>query len=176
MVKLTSTYLQNEGEIAVESRFLSREKYIWLNCAKTSRDQKFICQACPECIDRTFTRFVTSRGRMHAGVGNMPPLPSSFPDFSAPPHLQRGLNVNTIEATCNKPEIPGKRKRTMPNQAHIKAAEHHENAAKSHRSAAEHHGKNDHMKGNEHSTEAQKHSKVAGEHSEQAHAKSTSKK
>ena len=31
----------------------------------------------------------------------------------------------------------------MPNQAHTKAAEHHESAAKSHRAAAEFHGKND---------------------------------
>lgn len=58
----------------------------------------------------------------------------------------------------------------MPNQAHTKAAEHHESAA------AEHHGKNDHMKGNEHAVEAQKHSKVAGAASDEAHAKSSSKK
>jgi hypothetical protein len=83
--------------------------------------------------------------------------------------------VNTIEVADGKPEHLGKRQRTMPNQAHIKA-EHHESAAKSHRSAAEHHGKNDHTKGNEHSAEAQKHSKIAGEHSEQAHEKSTSRK
>ena len=43
----------------------------------------------------------------------------------------------------------------MPNQAHTKAAEHHETAAKAHRLAAEHHGKNDHAKGNEHSAYAQ---------------------
>ena len=35
----------------------------------------------------------------------------------------------------------------MPNQAHTKAAEHHESAAKSHRAAAEFHGKNDHIEG-----------------------------
>ena len=64
----------------------------------------------------------------------------------------------------------------MPNQAHAKAADHHESAAKSHRAAAEHHGKNDHMKGNEHSAEAQKHSKVASSASDEAHAKSSSKK
>jgi hypothetical protein len=64
----------------------------------------------------------------------------------------------------------------MPNQAHSKAAEHHESAAKSLRAAAEHHGKNDHMKGNEHAAEAQKHSKVAGSASDEAHAKSSSKK
>jgi hypothetical protein len=37
--------------------------------------------------------------------------------------------VSTFEAAYGKLENPGKRKRTMPDQAHIKAAEHHESAA-----------------------------------------------
>jgi hypothetical protein len=73
-------------------------------------------------------------------------------------------------------KFPGQWETQMPNQAHSKAAEHHESAAKSHRAAAEHHGKNDHMKGNEHAAETQKHSKVAGAASDEAHAKSSSKK
>lgn len=73
-------------------------------------------------------------------------------------------------------KFSGQGETQMPNQAHTKAAEHHESAAKSHRAAAEHHGKNDHLKGNEHSTEAQKYSKVAGAASDEAHAKSSSRK
>jgi hypothetical protein len=73
-------------------------------------------------------------------------------------------------------KFPGQPEAQMPNQAHTKAADHHESAAKSHRAAAEHHGKNDHIKGNERATEAQKHSKVARAASDEAHAKSSSKK
>jgi hypothetical protein len=89
-----------------------------------------------------------------------------------------GLPANTIRAAPVGPAFAGKQKvqTTMPNQAHTKAAEHHETAAKAHRMAAEHHGKNDHAKGNEHSTYAQSHSKSAREHSEQAHVKSAAKK
>ena len=51
----------------------------------------------------------------------------------------------------------------MPQDAHNKAAEHHENAPKSHKMAAEHHGKGDHQKGREESARAQTHSKTARE-------------
>jgi hypothetical protein len=64
----------------------------------------------------------------------------------------------------------------MPNQAHTKAAEHHESAAKSHREAAEHYGRNDNTKGNDLAMEAQKHSKAANDSSDQARVKSAAKK
>jgi len=66
--------------------------------------------------------------------------------------------------------FPGQRETHMPNQAHTKAAEHHESAAKSQRATEESHSKNDHLKGNEHAAEAQKHSKVANGASDAAHA------
>jgi hypothetical protein len=73
-------------------------------------------------------------------------------------------------------KFPGQPETHMPNQAHTKAAEHHESAAKSHRAAAEFHSKNDHLKGNEHAADAQKHSKVASGASDAAHARSSSQK
>ena len=56
-------------------------------------------------------------------------------------------------------------------QAHTKAAEHHETAAKSHRSAANNMARTDHVKGKELSFQAHQHSVTAREHSETANTK-----
>jgi hypothetical protein len=88
---------------------------------------------------------------------------------------RRDRNIRA-DMTLMRTETRSDKGAKMPNQAHTKAAEHHEAAAKSHRAAAEHHDKGDHAKGNDYSMEAEKHSKSAAGHSEQARTKSASKK
>jgi hypothetical protein len=65
-----------------------------------------------------------------------------------------------------------RKKPTMPNDSHQRAAEFHELAAHAHRAAAVHHGKEDHQTGHEHSKQAMEYANKAMEWTQEAHRKS----